>query len=149
MLILLILQNLLCKTSYLWGGVEYPPHTKTSIICKTETLDSYISRIKVNKLDFIKCDVEGAELLCFKGGINTIKQYKPIICTEMLRKWAAKFNYHPNNIIVLLKDIGYSCFKLINATKIEEIFLITNETKDTNFIFLHKNKHKKHIENLI
>ncbi|WP_342228107.1 FkbM family methyltransferase [Rickettsiella endosymbiont of Rhagonycha lignosa] len=60
------------------------------------------SEQKMTKLDFIKCDVEGAELTIYTGGINVIREHKAIIFTEMLRKWSVKFNYHPNDIIALL-----------------------------------------------
>lgn len=49
--------------------------------------------------DFIKCDVEGAELLVLKGGEETLKSKKPVIFIELIRKWAQKFNYHPNEVI--------------------------------------------------
>lgn len=39
-----------------------------------------------HKIDFIKCDVKGAELLVFKGGIETLKRDRLSIFTEMRRK---------------------------------------------------------------
>jgi FkbM family methyltransferase len=120
---------------------------RVEISCAVSTLDEFI--IKENKkIDFIKCDVEGAELKCFKGGLVAIKKNLPVIFVEMLRKWSAKFNYHPNEIIKLLTDIGYICFdfstgKLVKFEKMEE------ETIATNFIFLHIQKHKAIIEALI
>jgi FkbM family methyltransferase len=77
--------------------------------CRVETLDSYVSRTQV-KVDFIKCDVEGAELFVFKGGVNTLKKHQPVVFTEMLRKWSAKFNYHPNDIIAFFKEMNYSAY---------------------------------------
>ena len=32
----------------------------------------------------------------------------------MLRKWSKKFNYHPDEIILLFKKFGYECFKISN-----------------------------------
>ena len=46
------------------------------------TLDEFVKG-KKTKVDFIKCDVEGAELLVFTGGIKSIEKYKPIIFAEM------------------------------------------------------------------
>jgi FkbM family methyltransferase len=87
---------------------------KDSIItvkCSVNTLDNFWKGSK-SPIDFIKCDVEGVELLAFKGGLETIRKDLPIIFTEMLRKWTSKFNYHPNDIIELLSDIGYGCYVL-------------------------------------
>ena len=106
---------------------------------KIQKLDDYVTE---NKLvpDFIKCDVEGAELLVFKGALEVLQQYKPIVFTEMLRKWSAKYNYHPNDIIQLFTDKEYNCYysKNNNLIKIAEI---TDSTEQTNFFFLHKEQH--------
>lgn len=113
---------------------------KIKIKCRLKKLDGFINKI-TPRIDFIKCDVEGAEIFVVKGGLKTIKKYLPILFLEMLRKWSAKFNYHPNDIIKILKEIGYSCYyvknnKLINIKKINE------KTIATNFYFFHKIKHK-------
>lgn len=101
-----------------------------------------------NSLDFIKCDVEGAELLVFKGGITLIKKFKPIIFTEMLRKWSAKFDYHPNEIIDLLSGVGYQCF-VSNGKFLKKFTKVDENTQETNFFFLHIEKHSNEIEDFL
>jgi len=85
--------------------------------------------------NIIKCDVEGAELLVLKGGAETIAKHHPIIQCEMLRKWAKRFDYHPNDIIAFLKQFGYQCFSLRDS-KLERFETMTEETTETNFYFL-------------
>ena len=99
-------------------------------------------------VDFIKCDVEGAELLVFEGALKTIERDRPIIFSEILRKWSAKFNYHPNKIINMLSDMGYRCF-CANKENLIEVKEITDNTIETNFFFLHDVKHKNKIDNLL
>jgi len=116
----------------------------SKVTCIVKKVDVLIEMSKL-KVDFIKCDVEGAELLVFKGGMGTIKKYKPIIFTEMLRKWTSKFNYHPNDIINLLSQFGYRCFVL--EDKILKPFnLVDENTKETNYFFLHKEAHHDKID---
>lgn len=117
------------------------------IICNVKKLDDFVFKNGYS-VDFIKCDVEGAELLVFKGGIETIKRDKPIIFTEMLRKWSAKFNYHPNEIIKLLADEGYRAFVVLE-NHLSEFFSMDDDTLETNFFFLHSDKHKDKIEKLV
>lgn len=117
------------------------------IISKTEKLDDFFINNSLNKIDFVKCDVEGAELLVFRGGIETIRKHQPIIFTEMLRKWSQKFDYHPNEIIELFSEIGYRCFNAKN-NKLVEFFRMDEETFETNFFFLHSIKHEAKIKNL-
>jgi len=117
------------------------------ITCQVDTLDNFFQMKKLKKLDFIKCDVEGAELLVFKGGLETIKQYKPIIFAELLRKWSAKFNYHPNEVIKLFKELGYGCYFVVDDN-LRELKQMTDETIETNFFFLHKEKHSEQLKEL-
>jgi FkbM family methyltransferase len=109
--------------------------------CQTNTIDIYVAENKINKLDFIKCDVEGAEFFVYKGGIETIRRFTPIVFTEMLRKWAAKFDYHPNDIINFYNQFGYNCYASENG-KLKIIHKVIEETEETNFFFLHPDKHK-------
>lgn len=118
--------------------------TIKEITCEVKRLDEFIDENPV-KIDFIKCDVEGAELLVYQGGLETIKRDKPIIFTEMLRKWSAKFNYHPNQIIDLMAEIGYDCFTVCDHN-LSRFFLMDDTTLETNFFFLHREKHSQQIQ---
>ena len=42
-----------------------------------------IDDVKINKVNFIKIDVEGFEFLVLKGAINTIEKHRPVILVEM------------------------------------------------------------------
>lgn len=112
--------------------------------CIVRTLDGYTTDSGTH-VDFIKCDVEGAELLVFQGGIETLKRDKPIVLSEILRKWSAKFNYDPNEIFELFNSLGYQAFTaeanyLARFTKMDE------STIETNFFFLHADKHSNLIK---
>lgn len=108
--------------------------------CKVRTLDDYISEIG-ERVDFIKCDVEGAELLVFQGGIKTITRDRPIVFSEILRKWSSKFNYNPNEIFQLFYSLGYRCFT-VKLNCLSEFFNMNESTIETNFFFLHSIKHE-------
>ena len=110
------------------------------IVCHLKKMDDWNKENNIYP-DFIKCDVEGAELLVLKGGEETLKSKKPVIFIELLRKWAQKFNYHPNEVIKFLKNLGYKCF-IISNNNLIEVLEITETTQETNFIFLHEEKHK-------
>ncbi len=113
--------------------------------CFVKRMDDFVIE-KGLIVDFIKCDVEGAELMVFQGGTETIKKHKPIIYTEMLRKWSEKFNYYPNDVINLLSCQGYGCF-VAKDDKLVEFTEMNDRTTETNFFFLHKEKHQSYINN--
>lgn len=106
-----------------------------------ETLDEFAAEHSINNVDFIKCDVEGSELFVLKGGMNLIKKNKPVIFSEMLRKWSAKFGYTPNDIIKLLGDIGYECFAISGNKKLRLCPTVDETTVETNYYFLDRDKH--------
>lgn len=107
--------------------------------CQVVTLDAYC-REHGQGADFIKCDVEGAELFVFKGGTELLRHDRPAIFTEMLRKWCAKYHYHPNDIIAQLAGLGYGCH-IVSDGRLVPCPTVTDETKETNFIFLHRSQH--------
>lgn len=115
--------------------------------CKADTIDSFVVANNIPRIDFIKCDVEGAEFMVYKGGAATIAKHKPIVFTEMLRKWAAKFNYHPNDIIAFFKELGYNCYTS-HAGRLHPIATVTDETMETNYFFLHPEVHASKIAQL-
>ena len=67
----------------------------------------------------------------------------------MLRKWSAKFGYHPNDIINFMKEIGYQCYTITDNYKLRKIEEVTEKTVETNYFFLHKEKHTEIIEQLV
>lgn len=120
--------------------------TVQKVTCKVYVIDDFVRNTKL-KVDFIKCDVEGAELLVFKGARKLLSEQKPIVFSEMLRKWTAKFNYHPNDIIRLFKESGYACFT-IEGNQLARFEQVDDNTIETNYFFLHEEKHQQKIETL-
>lgn len=117
------------------------------IKCLVDVVDSFVHQHKIENLDFIKCDIEGAELFALKGAKNTLQNFQPKLFVEMLRKWSKQFGYHPNDIILYLKDLGYRCF-VIKSELLAEVFEVDENTVETNFVFLHNEKHFEEISNL-
>jgi hypothetical protein len=60
----------------------------------------------MERLDFIKCDVEGYEVYLFPHLINTISKFKPLIQIEISNTENRK------QILDLLKPLGYKGFGL-------------------------------------
>jgi transketolase len=106
------------------------------------TLDQFATKEAIERIDLIKCDVEGAEIFVLRGGMATLERTRPVLMLEMLRKWAKVYDYHPNDIIALLTPLGYQCYslgegKLVRHTSIDE------STEATNFFFLDPARHKR------
>ncbi len=84
---------------------------------KVETIDSFVKRKRISRVDFIKIDAEGYEKQILKGAKKTIKHCKPVIVTA-----AYHFNSDDKKIIRLVKNI-HSTYK-VRGSKINEKDLI-------------------------
>ncbi len=110
-----------------------------SVVGLTLTLDDWVANHGITP-DFIKCDVEGAELLVMRGGGQTLARHKPVIFTELLRKWSLPFGYHPNDMLTYLADLGYRCWA-VGPNGVRRIEQVTDDTVETNYAFLHAQAH--------
>lgn len=114
---------------------------KIKVKGKIRRLDDYCHENNTRP-DFIKCDVEGAELLVFKGAEDVLSTAKPLVMAELLRKWSKCFNYHPNDVIDLFHGKDYACY-VIAEGRLRPFKTVTDDTVETNFFFLHKQAHEK------
>ena len=63
----------------LYNNLEFA-YLKNETETHTITLDTFADKYNINDIDFIKIDVQGAELDVFKGGNNALKNVIKIIC---------------------------------------------------------------------
>lgn len=64
----------------------------------TEVRLMTIDSLQLERLDFIKIDVEGMELEVLAGGRNTINRFHPIIAVEHVKVSIAAINIHLNEL---------------------------------------------------
>lgn len=86
----------------------------SSLDCKVVRLDDYFAQQQISKIDFVKCDIEGAELLALKGMKQLLAKYKPILFLEICAQWTKSFGYKPSDILEFLKQNGYEKFDTIS-----------------------------------
>jgi FkbM family methyltransferase len=94
--------------------------TKNTIKVKTTTLDDYVVKNNLARVDFVKIDVERAEPFVLRGAKDTIAKFHPTLSVEILGENWGKSDDHS---IVLLKSYGYSLFLLdqeVNLTPFDE-----------------------------
>lgn len=74
---------------------------------KISTLDSYTSKVALQRLDFVKIDIEGAELLALRGARDTLRRFRPWLCLEMCENWMKAFASTPEHLAEELTSCGY------------------------------------------
>lgn len=102
---------------------------KEKIRVNLQTLDQFVNKQKMKKVDFIKIDVEGHEFEILQGALNTIKKFKPIIQSEFnyitkslslksdnhYLRFAEQYNYK-----IMLLGKGYKIINKPNLNKIKK-----------------------------
>jgi FkbM family methyltransferase len=103
---------------------EEPRHQKHLGIAKSTegarsvTLDEYWKNTGLQKLDFIKLDVDGFEVEVLKGGINTLKLFHPPICLELSPYVLEERGTSIEELLSKLHESGYQLVDLRNRSSI-------------------------------
>ncbi len=98
----------------------------------TTTIDEFCSQNGLQPT-IIKLDIENAELDALRGGVETLKKYKPKIAMEV---WPSPNNSKHKQAAMLLQDLGYKLYLLDQAGQkqpiidIEQWFATANKTEN-------------------
>ncbi|MEM7452749.1 MAG: FkbM family methyltransferase [Planctomycetota bacterium] len=98
--------------------VDLSSHSVQEVEC--ETVDAFVNRKNLSKLNFLKCDVEGAEILVMKGGSNTLRELAPIVLLEIESRHTGKFGYTPDEMVEFMKNQGYEVY-VVSAGKLAAV----------------------------
>lgn len=88
---------------------------KNSVQVKTATLDDFLASHKITKVDMIKMDIEGAEILALEGMKNTLIKHRPLLFLEFSPHSIIKINRNPMDFLLTIRNIGYSIFEINKA----------------------------------
>jgi FkbM family methyltransferase len=76
-------------------------------------LDTFLKETKIRQVDFIKMDVEGAELDVLEGATELLSRYpRPVILTEVADSRTAPWGYAASAIYDFLAGRGYQWFAI-------------------------------------
>ncbi|HTX63571.1 MAG TPA: FkbM family methyltransferase [Acidimicrobiales bacterium] len=81
---------------------------QVDVTVTVDTLDALCVREGVDRLDFVKIDVEGAELQVLEGGAQAIEEYRPSMLVEIEARHAARYGHTPDAVTAWLFERGYT-----------------------------------------
>jgi FkbM family methyltransferase len=129
------------------GHIEGPRETVEML-----TVDDLARRHKINSVDLLKGDVEGAELLVLRGAQRVLREFKPHLVLELADVHLVKFQTTGQEILQHLWDLGYRSFEFGPVTRklhpVERITLkgghtwsrLDEDLSTNNYIFVHREK---------
>jgi FkbM family methyltransferase len=131
--------SLIAHTAGSWAGGG---KIRTELV-RVTSLDAYLSQYNVSHVDFVKLDVEGAELSVLKGGHECFTRSKPVLHLEIESEWLRDFGTTADDLIQLLRSYGYNFVYRADASRLKgfrkledaEYSALCNDAVSGDFLF--------------
>lgn len=93
-------------------GASVAADTFEEVVCLT--LDELVNG-STDRVDVIKCDVEGAELGVLRGAVSTLERYRPTLLLEVDERWARRYGNTGADVFDFLAARGYTYERFVNG----------------------------------
>lgn len=94
-----------------WGNVVSSSRTWSAAI----SLDDYLAKRNIGRVDFLKIDVEGAEKQALLGAARLIQRHQPDIVFESNVLTCGQVGYSHRELTALLAGFGYRVYRLLGT----------------------------------
>ncbi len=112
-------------------------HQLRSVPIQQISLDNFCTEENISRVDFIKCDVEGAEGIVFAGAERIIDRDRPTILCEVDATLLRRYQHTPDHLQHFFTHRGYEIYVLRdNLTWVQQL------KEDSNYFFIHPQKVK-------
>ena len=108
---------------------------------RMERLDNLAGECRLNRCEWMKIDVEGAELNALRGGVEFLKRCRPTIFGEFNPYWMRQIGQTFQDVLDFFAPLQYRAYREIHGTFIpmrEE--LIAKETEIPLYLLMPKEK---------
>ncbi|MBI5844607.1 MAG: FkbM family methyltransferase [Deltaproteobacteria bacterium] len=122
---------------HLDGENEDPHKTETVGV---STLDAFCEENGVGRLDFIKCDVEGAELKVFRAGTRVLTRFHPTIYCEVDKLCCDRNKVPLRAVFDFLESLGYRAYLPDKSKKLFYVDPGNIPREKTEYFFIHVNR---------
>lgn len=96
------------KACGLGANAEFDRHVSMTV--DVDTLDHLCEQNDVTRVDFIKIDVEGAELQVLQGAESVVREWQPSVLVEIEQRHTARYGERAEEVVSWLEDRGYSMY---------------------------------------
>jgi FkbM family methyltransferase len=112
--------------SHLGKASERWPAVAQEIVALT-TIDDMVEALALDRLDFIKADIEGWELRLLQGAENTLARFRPSLLLELNGADLARAGDRLEDAFIFLAARGYRAFRLDPAAGLVPTTVPVNE----------------------
>jgi FkbM family methyltransferase len=110
------------------------PQLTQQIEVQSSTLDAFVKAQKLERLDVIKIDIQGAEIRCLRGAHETLRRFNPILFLEISPADLKSGGWDSRDLCEVLEVYGYAIYRLkkgvagkpINPRTVKKDFCASN-----------------------
>jgi FkbM family methyltransferase len=91
----------------------------TAYSVRARPLDAIVKEAKLDRVDVIKIDVEGAEFEVLKGAAKTLDDYHPVLIVELVEGQLKSMGSSVDEVTRFLASHGYTANRHVDHTNVE------------------------------
>lgn len=76
------------------------------------TLDEFVKSHNIDRIDFMKVDIQGSEPHLIEGGRETLARLQPSLCIEVSPTHLMAAGSNSRSLLLALEELGYALFEL-------------------------------------
>jgi FkbM family methyltransferase len=99
------------------------------------TVDAVVERAGLRRLDFVKCDIEGAEMRCLAGAEATLRRFRPAMMLELFEPNLRQLGTSRAELAARLRELGYT-LHLAPGGRMREMHELPREECNVNVFAL-------------
>lgn len=88
---------------------------------RMETLDHYVTRHQIDRIDLIKLDVDGFEGKVIRGALQSLRRFQPILIMEIAPAWTEMRGDDMRDIVRQIERLGYKFFTELEFERIHDV----------------------------
>ena len=112
------------------------------VLCEVVALDDFLA--SVASVSFIKCDIEGAELLAFRGAEELIRRCHPTVLCEINPWFLEGYGIPLAELCGFFSSKGYETFRYVAEGERKILKAVTErEIVEDNYFFVHPDRKER------
>ena len=108
------------------------------VTCEVVALDEFLP--SVERLSLVKCDVEGAELMAFRGAERLIGEHLPTVICEINPWFLEGFQIRLEELLGFFFSRGYKLYHYRGAGRRRLTEVRPEEVVEDNYVFVHPSR---------
>ena len=87
-----------------------------TVMVETRTMDDFVAEAGITRVDVVKIDVEGAELLVLRGATGTLSRLRPVLILELIGGNLGAMGVRVDEVHSFLRSAGYGPGRQLGET---------------------------------